>query len=101
RVHIGLVVHLNYDNPHLSPFDEMQRYKTHPHLRALLEGGERIAFGARAMTSGGWQSVPQLAFPGGALIGCSAGFMNLPRIKGTHNAMWSGIKTADALVDAL
>ena len=101
QVHIGLVVHLNYDNPHLSPFDEMQRYKTHPHLRALLEGGERIAFGARAMTSGGWQSIPQLAFPGGALIGCSAGFMNLPRIKGTHNAMWSGIKTADMLVEAL
>jgi electron-transferring-flavoprotein dehydrogenase len=101
RVHLGLVVHLNYHNPHLSPFEEMQRFKTHPHLQSLLSGGTRVAFGARAMTSGGWQSIPQLAFPGGALVGCSAGFMNLPRIKGSHNAMWSGIKTADALIPAL
>lgn len=98
---IGLVVHLNYTNPHLSPFDEMQRFKTHPHIRPLLENGRRIAYGARTMTSGGWQSIPRLAFPGGALIGCAAGFMNLPRIKGIHNAMWSGIKTAEHMFPAL
>ena len=101
QVFAGYVVHLNYTNPHLSPFDEMQRWKTHPRMRALLEGGRRISFGARAMTSGGWQSIPELAFPGGALIGCSAGFMNVPRIKGIHNAMFSGIKTAEAVFEAL
>ena len=101
RIFLGFVVHLNYKNPFLSPFDEMQRYKTHPHLSRLLEGGKRLSFGARAMSSGGWQSIPELAFPGGALIGCSAGFMNLPRIKGTHNAMWSGMKTAEAVFEAL
>lgn len=101
KLFIGFVVHLNYTNPHLSPFDEMQRFKTHPRIRTLLEKGRRISFGARAMTSGGWQSIPELAFPGGALIGCSAGFMNLPRIKGTHNAMLSGKKTAEAVFEAL
>ncbi|HHG89206.1 MAG TPA: electron transfer flavoprotein-ubiquinone oxidoreductase [Devosia sp.] len=101
KLFLGLVVHLNYKNPFLSPFEEMQRYKTHPHLARLLEGGKRLSFGARAMTSGGWQSIPELAFPGGALIGCSAGFMNLPRVKGTHNAMWSGMKTAEAVFEAL
>ena len=101
KVFVGYVVHLNYANPHLSPFDEMQRFKTHPRLRALLEGGVRIGYGARAMTSGGWQSIPELAFPGGALMGCSAGFMNVPRIKGSHNAMLSGIKTAEAVFAAL
>jgi len=100
-VYAGFVVHLNYTNPHLSPFDEMQRWKTHPRMKTLLEGGKRIGYGARAMTSGGWQSIPELAFPGGALIGCSAGFMNLPRIKGAHNAMWSGMKTAEAAFAAL
>lgn len=101
QVFIGFIVHLNYANPHLSPFDEMQRYKTHPRVSKLLKGAKRIAFGARAMTSGGWQSIPQLAFPGGALMGCSAGFMNLPRIKGSHNAMWSGMKTAESIFAAL
>jgi len=101
QVWVGFVVHLNYQNPLLSPFDEMQKFKTHPRMRALLAGGTRIGFGARAMTSGGWQSIPELAFPGGALIGCSAGFMNLPRIKGSHNAMASGMKTAEAVYDAL
>ncbi|MCB9994773.1 MAG: electron transfer flavoprotein-ubiquinone oxidoreductase [Hyphomicrobiaceae bacterium] len=101
RVIVGHVTHLNYANPHLSPFDEFQRLKTHPEMRKLLEGGQRLAFGARAMTSGGWQSVPELAFPGGALIGCSAGFMNLPRIKGSHTAILSAIGMADLLSDAL
>ncbi len=101
QVFVGFVVHLNYANPHLSPFDEMQRYKTHPRVSKLLKGAKRIAYGARAMTSGGWQSIPQLAFPGGALMGCSAGFMNLPRIKGSHNAMWSGMKTAEVIFTAL
>ena len=101
QVFLGFVVHLNYSNPWLSPFEEMQRWKTHPRLRSLLEGGTRVAYGARAMTSGGLQSIPELAFPGGALIGCSAGFMNLPRIKGSHNAMWSGMRTAEAVFDAL
>ena len=101
RVSLGYVVHLNYTNPWLSPFDEMQRWKTHPRLRVLLEGGRRVGYGARAMTSGGWQSIPELAFPGGALVGCSAGLMNLPRIKGIHNAMWSGMRVAEALSEAL
>jgi electron-transferring-flavoprotein dehydrogenase len=101
RVSLGYVVHLNYANPWLSPFDEMQRWKTHPRLRALLEGGRRIGYGARAMTSGGWQSIPEFGFPGGALVGCSAGLMNLPRIKGIHNAMWSGMRVADAVSEAL
>lgn len=97
QVFVGYVIHLNYSNPYLSPFDEMQRWKTHPRMKVLLEGGTRIGYGARALTEGGWQSIPQLAFPGGALMGCSAGFMNVPRIKGSHNAMWSGIKTAEAV----
>jgi electron-transferring-flavoprotein dehydrogenase len=101
QVLLGFVTHLNYSNPHISPFNEMQKWKTHPKLKALLSGGKRIAYGARAMTSGGWQSIPELAFPGGALIGCAAGFMNLPRIKGSHNAMLSGIKTAEAVFEAL
>ena len=101
KLYVGFVVHLNYRNPHLSPFEEMQRYKTHPRIRPLLENGRRIAFGARAMTSGGWQSIPKLAFPGGALIGCAAGFMNVPRIKGTHNAMWSAMKAAEDVFVAL
>ncbi len=101
RVLVGFVTHLDYSNPYLSPFDEMQRFKTHPHVAALLEGGERIAWGARAMTSGGWQSIPRLEFPGGALVGCAAGFMNVPRIKGAHNAMRSGMKCAQMVFDAL
>ena len=85
-VSVGFVVHLNYENPTLSPFDEFQRFKTHPLIRDLFEGGKRLSYGARAITEGGWQSVPKLTFPGGALIGCAAGFVNVPRIKGSHNA---------------
>jgi electron-transferring-flavoprotein dehydrogenase len=98
---IGFVVHLNYRNPYLSPFDEFQRVKHHPRIRAMLEGGKRIGYGARALTEGGFQSVPRLAFPGGALIGCGAGFMNVPRIKGSHNAMKTGMLAAEAAFAAL
>jgi electron-transferring-flavoprotein dehydrogenase len=101
QVFVGFITHLNYANPHLSPFEEMQRWKTHPHVRRLLEGGKRIAYGARAITSGGWQSIPELAFPGGALVGCAAGFMNLPRIKGSHTAILSGIGMAEQVFAAL
>ena len=100
-VAVGFVVHLNYENPHLSPFDEFQRFKTHVAIRDLFEGGKRIAYGAHAITEGGWQSVPKLSFPGGALVGCSAGFVNVPRIKGSHNAILSGMLCADHLAAAL
>ena len=93
---VGFVVHLDYKNPYLSPFDEFQRFKTHPLIRPMLEGGRRIAYGARAITEGGFQAVPRLAFPGGALIGCSAGFVNVPRLKGSHNAILTGMLAADA-----
>ena len=101
QVVVGFVVHLNYSNPTLSPFDEFQRFKTHPVAAETLSGGKRIAYGARAITEGGWQSVPKLTFPGGALIGCAAGFVNVPRIKGSHNAMLSGILAAEKLSVAL
>ncbi|KKB10879.1 electron transfer flavoprotein-ubiquinone oxidoreductase [Devosia geojensis] len=101
KVYLGLIVHLDYSDPTLSPFDEFQRFKTHPYVAALLEGGTRLSYGARAVTSGGLQSIPQLAFPGGALIGCSAGFMNAPRIKAIHNAILSGIGAADAVGEAI
>jgi len=101
QVVVGFVVHLNYSNPTLSPFDEFQRFKTHPVAAETLSGGKRIAYGARAITEGGWQSVPKLTFPGGALIGCAAGFVNVPRIKGSHNAMLSGILAAEKLAPAL
>jgi electron-transferring-flavoprotein dehydrogenase len=100
-VSVGFVLHLNYDNPWLSPFEEFQRFKTHPLVRDTFEGGKRIGYGARAISEGGWQSVPRVAFPGGALIGCTAGFLNVPRIKGTHNAMISGILAAEHVADAL
>lgn len=100
-VSVGFVVHLNYQNPYLSPFDEFQRYKHHPDIIDTFVGGKRLAYGARAITEGGYQSVPKLAFPGGALIGCSAGFVNLPRIKGSHNAMKTGMLAAEAVVEAL
>ena len=100
-VSIGYVVHLNYKNPYLSPFDEFQRFKTHPYIRTFLEGGKRLAYGARAITEGGLQSVPKLTFPGGALIGCSAGFVNVPRIKGSHNAMKTGMLAAEATFAAI
>ncbi|MGA0561130.1 electron transfer flavoprotein-ubiquinone oxidoreductase [Ancylobacter sp. VNQ12] len=101
QVMVGFVVHLNYSNPYLSPFEEFQRFKTHPLVRATLEGGKRVAYGARAITEGGYQSVPKLVFPGGALLGCGAGFVNVPRIKGSHNAVLSGIFAAEELVPAL
>src|SRR3977135_4519193 len=94
-VAVGFVVHLNYDDPYLSPFDEFQRFKTHASIRTLFEGGKRLAYGARAITEGGYQSVPRLSFTGGALIGCAAGFVNVPRIKGVHNAMGSGMLAAE------
>jgi electron-transferring-flavoprotein dehydrogenase len=100
-VSVGFVVHLNYENPHLSPYDEFQRFKTHPEIRGTFEGGKRLAYGARAINEGGLQSVPKLAFAGGALIGCSAGFVNLPRIKGSHNAMKTGMLGAEAAFAAL
>ncbi|HAN55796.1 MAG TPA: electron transfer flavoprotein-ubiquinone oxidoreductase [Betaproteobacteria bacterium] len=100
-VSIGFVVHLDYANPHLSPFDEFQRFKTHPAIRPLLEGGKRLSYGARAITEGGLQSWPELVFPGGALIGCSAGMVNVPRIKGIHNAMKSGMLAAEAVMFAM
>ena len=100
-VSVGFVVHLNYENPYLSPFEEFQRFKTHPLVRATFDGGKRLAYGARALTEGGWQSVPKLAFPGGALLGCAAGFMNVPRIKGSHNAMLSGMLAAEQVAAAL
>ena len=100
-VSVGFVLHLNYENPYLSPYDEFQRFKTHPLLRPTFEGGKRLAYGARALTEGGWQSVPRLAFPGGALLGCAAGFMNVPRIKGSHNAMLSGMLAAEHVAAAL
>ncbi|MBN9592980.1 MAG: electron transfer flavoprotein-ubiquinone oxidoreductase, partial [Alphaproteobacteria bacterium] len=97
----GFVVHLNYRNPHLSPFQEFQRWKQHPAIAPTFAGGKRLGYGARAITEGGWQSVPKLTFPGGALIGCSAGFVNVPRIKGSHNAMKTGMLAADAVFAAL
>jgi len=100
-VTLGLVLHLNYKNPFLSPFDEFQRFKQHPSIREYLEGGKRVAYGARAITEGGYQSVPKLYFPGGVLIGCSAGFMNVPRIKGSHNAMKSGMLAAEQAFAAI
>ena len=100
-VSVGFVLHLNYSNPYLSPFEEFQRFKTHPLVRATFDGGKRLAYGARALTEGGYQSVPKLSFPGGALIGCDAGFMNVPRIKGSHNAILSGMMAAEAAAAAL
>ena len=97
----GFVVHLNYRNPHLSPFEEFQRWKQHPAIRDAFDGGKRIAYGARAITEGGWQSVPKLAFPGGVLVGCAAGFVNVPRIKGSHNAILSGMLAAEHAADAI
>lgn len=100
-VAVGFVVHLNYENPYLSPYDEFQRFKTHAAIRDTFEGGKRIGYGARAITEGGWQSMPDLAFPGGVLMGCAAGMVNVPRIKGSHNAMLSGIAAAEAVFEAI
>jgi electron-transferring-flavoprotein dehydrogenase len=101
QVAVGFVVHLNYKNPFLSPFEEFQRFKTHPMVRDTFKGGERIAYGSRAISEGGWQSVPRLAFAGGVIVGDSAGFVNVPRIKGSHNAVLSGILAADHMLAAL
>ena len=100
-VSLGFVVHLDYGDPTLSPFDEFQRLKTHPLIAPVLDGGRRVAYGSRALTEGGWQSTPKLAFPGGVLVGCAAGFMNVPRIKGSHNAILSGAFAAESLAAAL
>ncbi|WP_394197359.1 electron transfer flavoprotein-ubiquinone oxidoreductase [Litoreibacter albidus] len=101
QVYVGFVVHLNYENPHLFPYMEFQRFKHHPMVADLLEGGKRVAYGARAITEGGWQSLPKTAFPGGALLGCAAGMVNVPRIKGNHNAMLSGKAAAEAAFEAI
>ena len=101
QVYVGFVVHLNYENPHLFPYMEFQRFKHHPMVADLLKGGKRVAYGARAISEGGYQSIPQTAFPGGALLGCSAGLVNVPRIKGNHNAMLSGKAAAEAAVAAI
>ena len=101
QVYVGFVVHLNYENPYLNPFEEFQRFKTHPLIRDTFEGGKRLSYGARAITEGGYQSVPKLTFPGGALVGCAAGFVNVPRIKGSHNAMLSGMMAAEHIAAAL
>ncbi len=101
KLYLGFVTHLSYSNPTLSPFGEFQRFKAHPSISRLLEGATRLSYGARALTSGGLQSVPNLAFPGGALIGCAAGFMNVPALKGIHSAIRSGIATADAVTEAV
>ncbi|MEG6508785.1 electron transfer flavoprotein-ubiquinone oxidoreductase [Methyloligella sp. 2.7D] len=100
-VSVGFVMHLDYANPYLNPFKEFQRSKTHPVIKQHLEGGKRISYGARALTEGGLQAIPKLTFPGGALLGCAAGFMNVPRIKGSHNAMLSGMAAAEAVFDAI
>jgi electron-transferring-flavoprotein dehydrogenase len=100
-VSVGFVVHLNYENPYLSPFEEFQRFKTHPSVRDLFDGAKRLAYGSRAITEGGFQSVPRLTFPGGALIGCAAGLVNVPRIKGSHNAISSGMLAAEHITQAL
>jgi electron-transferring-flavoprotein dehydrogenase len=101
QVSVGYVIGLDYQNPYLSPFDEFQRFKTHPKIRHFFEGGRRIAYGARALNEGGFQSIPKLSFPGGLIIGCAAGFLNVPKIKGTHNAMKSGMTAAEAVSAAL
>src|SRR5262249_745960 len=98
---VGFVLHLNYSNPYLSPFEEFQRFKTHPLVRDTFDGGKRLAYGARALTEGGYQSVPNLSFPRGALIGCDPGFMIVPRIKGSPNALVSGIAAAESVAAAL
>ena len=96
-VHVGVVVGLDYKNPYLNPYEEFQRFKTHPEILKILEGGECISYGARVLNEGGYNAVPKLHFPGGALAGCSAGFLNVAKIKGTHNAMKSGMLVADEI----
>ena len=99
QVAVGFVIGLDYQNPHISPFDEFQRFKTHPKIRPVFEGGRRVSYGARAINEGGFQAIPKVSFPGGLLIGCTAGFLNVPKIKGTHTAMKSGVTAAEAVFD--
>ncbi|TKW80986.1 electron transfer flavoprotein-ubiquinone oxidoreductase, partial [Salmonella enterica subsp. enterica serovar Dublin] len=101
QVFVGLIIDLSYSNPHLSPFDEFQRYKHHPVVKQYLEGGKRVAYGARAICKGGLNSLPKMVFPGGALIGCDLGTLNFAKIKGSHTAMKSGMLAADAIAEAL
>ena len=101
QIAVGFVIGLDYKNPHLSPFDEFQRFKTHPKIRPVFEGGRRVAYGARAINEGGLQAIPELTFPGGLLVGCTAGFLNVPKIKGTHTAMKSGMTAAECIFEAL
>ncbi|MEQ8334906.1 electron transfer flavoprotein-ubiquinone oxidoreductase [Nisaea sp.] len=101
QIAVGYVIGLDYENPHMSPFEEFQRYKTHPKIRPFFEGGRRISYGARAINEGGFQSIPKITFPGGAILGCSAGFLNVPKIKGSHTAMKSGMTAAEALFDTM
>ena len=101
QVAVGYVVGLDYQNPYLSPFEEFQRFKTHPSVRSVFEGGRRVSYGARALNEGGFQSIPKLTFPGGCLVGCTAGFLNVPKIKGTHTAMKSGMLAAEAVFNAI
>ena len=100
-IHVGLVVGLNYKNPYLNPYEEFQQLKTHPQMRKYLEGGQCISYGARALNSGGYFSIPKLTFPGGLLVGCSAGFMNVLKIKGSHTAIKSGVEAGDAIFNKL
>lgn len=97
----GFVVALDYENPYMNPFKEFQRYKTHPSIAKTLEGGQRISYGARALNEGGFQTIPELVFPGGCLIGCSAGLLNVSKLKGTHTAMWSGIFAAEGILEEI
>ena len=101
QVAVGYVIGLDYQNPHLSPFEEFQRFKTHPKVRDVFEGGRRVSYGARALNEGGFQSIPKLTFPGGCLVGCTAGFLNVPKIKGTHTSMKSGMLAAEAVFEAV
>jgi electron-transferring-flavoprotein dehydrogenase len=98
---VGFVIGLDYTNPYLSPFQEFQRFKTHPKVKSIFEGGTRIAYGARALNEGGFQSIPKLTFPGGCLVGCGAGFMNVPKIKGSHYAMKSGMLAAESACELI
>jgi electron-transferring-flavoprotein dehydrogenase len=100
-IHVGLVIGLNYKNPYLNPYEEFQLMKTHPQIRKYLEGAQCLAYGARALSTGGYFSIPKLTFPGGLLVGCSAGFMNVLKIKGSHTAIKSGIEAGDAIFKKL
>lgn len=100
-IHVGMVVGLNYTNPYLNPYEEFQRFKTHPQIKKFLQGGQCISYGARALSTGGYFSIPKLTFPGGLLVGCSAGFMNVLKIKGSHTAIKSGIQAGNAIFQTL